>query len=187
MLNNIILINIVIMNFKPVLMSNKQYDEVSALVRESYKHSCILFIDEIENPILENYYEEYKSEIIKKRGSVEEKLLFHGTHAGLIDIISMEGFDPSKNVASAHGKGSYFAKNAAYSKDYMKSTDKDEISYMFLAKVAVGKCTTRYTSSTDFDNYVDNVLTPSIFVAPHRYGAIPKYIIAFYKNATYTA
>jgi len=174
------------MSFKPVLMSDKRYDEISGLVKQSYRNSCILFIDEIENPDLESHYEDYKFEITKKRGTVDEKLVFHGTHARLINIISEEGFDPSKNIASSYGKGTYFAKNASYSLNYMKSTDKDKVSYMFLAKLAVGKCVLNTSRCDDFDNYVDNLVSPTIFVTPHRYGAIPHYIIGFYKDAKFT-
>lgn len=178
------------MKLNPVLMDDKRFDEISELIRNSYKNSCILFIDEVDNPDLITLYENYKSELIKKRGEVDEKLLFHGTHAGLIDIISRDGFDPEKNIASVHGRGTYFAKSANYSKDYMKSSDKNEISYMFLSKVALGKYITYndYISLriNDFDNYVDNIEHPNIFVCPNKDSAYPQYIIAFYKNAQFS-
>ena len=167
----------------PVLMSNKMYDEITRLVRASYRNACVLFIDEINNPELKDLYEEQKASIVAKRGIVDEKLVFHGTHAKLINVISREGFDPEKNVTSAYGKGSYFATTAQYSQSYMKSSDKNEISYMFLAQLAVGKCVLSNHADDDFDNYVNSLDNPSIFVTPYRYGAYPKYVIAFHKNA----
>ena len=142
------------------------------------------FIDEIYNPGLREKYEEYKKTICLKRGSVQELDVFHGTHANLIDIIASEGFDPTKSVTASYGKGTYFAKNASYSKDYMKSADKKQISYMFLVKLAVGKCEKSINSPTDFDNYVDNKSNPTIFVCPNKYAAYPEYVIAFYKDAS---
>lgn len=167
------------MALKPVPMSDKRFDEISGLVRKSYKNSCILFMDEIVNPDLYSSYEDYKLCL----GEVtEEKLLFHGTHARLINTIASEGFDPVKNVTSAYGKGSYFALDASYSQSYMKSTDREDISYMFLVQMAIGK-TGINTNNDDCDTFVDKLENPKIFVARNRFAAYPKYVIAFYKNA----
>lgn len=174
------------MSYHAISMSDKRYDEITELVTNSYKNACILFIDEVDNPTLQEQYDQYKRELAEKRkGNIREIQAFHGTHAKYITIISDEGFDPNKNVTSAYGKGTYFAKDANYSQQYMKSTDSKEISYMFLAKIALGKCVVgpgQY-SSQDFDNYVDNQENPKIFVCPYKYAAYPQYVIGFYKNA----
>ena len=34
-----------------------------------------------------------------------------------------------------------------------------------------------------YDNSVDNILNPTMYITPYDYGGIPKYIIAFYKHA----
>jgi poly [ADP-ribose] polymerase 7/11/12/13 len=172
------------MSREPIYMSDKRYDEISEMVYKSYNNACILFIDEVKNDDLYASYAAYKSELTEKRGdAVEEKLVFHGTSANVIDVICRDGFDPTKNISSSFGKGSYFAKDASYSKQYMKSTDSHEVSYMFLAKLAVGKCILHTDTDKDFDNYVNNLTMPTIFVTPHRYGAFPQYIVGFYKNA----
>jgi hypothetical protein len=62
-------------------MSDKRFDEICNLVRESYKNSCILFIDEVENPDLYSRYLEYKSTVEANRGAVDEKLLFHNARS----------------------------------------------------------------------------------------------------------
>lgn len=166
----------------PIFMDNEMYDKISRSVRKSYPNACILFIDEVKNSILEEKYNELKKKILDKRGDVKEELLFHGTHADLIDIIAFEGFDPEKNCSSSYGRGTYFAKDASYSFTYMKSPDSRGISYMFLSKVIIGEC--GYSGETkELDNYVNNVINPTIYVTPHRYGAYPAYIIAFNKNA----
>jgi hypothetical protein len=155
----------------PIFLENKQFDNIANKIYETYPKACILFIDLIDNPQLKKVYNDYKEKLIEKRGSVKELDLFHGTHANLIDIIAEEGFDPAKNVVSAYGKGSYFSSTAAYSFNYMKSSDKEGISYMFLAKVLQGKIGE------------DISIAGNIHVMPVWEGAYPEYVIAFYKNA----
>lgn len=166
----------------PIYMSDARYDQISAKIRISYPNACILFIDQVDNYDLSENYNNRKKDIEEKRGFVEEMQLFHGTRANLIDKIAAEGFDPSKSVVAAFGPGTYFATTAAYSFNYMKTTDKTGVSYMFLADVLVGK-KIRNGADLDFDNYVDNPLNPSIIVTPYNDGAYPKYVIAFHKNA----
>jgi Poly(ADP-ribose) polymerase catalytic domain len=171
----------------PIFMGDPKYDNISNKIYESYPNACILFIDEVINPNLEAEYNNYKQELITKRGvdNVKEFQFFHGTHANLIDTIAAEGFDPKKNITSAYGKGSYFAKTAKYSFSYMKSADKTGVSYMFMADVLVGKVFTpsESYSNKDYDNTIDNPINISIVVVPVQQGAYPRYVIAFHKNA----
>jgi len=171
----------------PIFMGDPKYDQISNKIYESYPNACILFIDEVINSALENEYNNYKQTLINKRGAdnITEVQFFHGTHAHLIDTIAAEGFDPAKNVTSAYGKGSYFAKTAQYSFSYMKSPDKTGVSYMFLADVLIGKVFTPYETYTnkDYDNTIDNPINISIVVVPVQQGAYPRYVIAFHKNA----
>lgn len=157
----------------------------------TFSDACILFIDEVCNETLEIAYNERKNKITEQKGGIppEEILLFHGTHANIIDKIVCEGFDPRKNVAAAYGPGTYFAKAASYSFNYMKSPDSKGISYMFLSNVLIGKkiqyifSKKGISDASAIHNYVDNVENPSIVVTPYPDGAYPKYIIAFHKNA----
>ena len=163
-----------------VEMSEKLYDEIASRVRESYPNSCIVWIEEVLNKGLRNEYE-------KQRAGGPERQLFHGTHEDAIDSIAAVGFDPSYNRVSAYGIGTYFARDAVYSFSYMRP-GREQISYMFLADVFVGKSAlgrANYTIPEGVDTAVNNLDSPSIFVTPHRYGAYPKYIIAFHKNAAY--
>lgn len=178
------------MNYEHIYMSNPEYDMISGLIRKSYPNSCILFIDQVVNPELEEKYKEQLETLKEKRGeeNVKEELLFHGTNYENIDSIAFYGFDPTKNISSSYGKGTYFAKNASYSREYMKSKDSRGISYMIVAKVIIGKCH-RYGSAqpidtNTYDNSIDHTKDPRIYVTPYQYGAYPKYVVAFHKNAT---
>jgi hypothetical protein len=160
----------------PIYMDNKKYSEISKRIYESFPNACILYIDEVVNDNLLLQFENKKKEI----GKVLQ--LFHGTHNELIDIIAENGFDPTKNRTSAFGYGTYFALNAKYSFSYMKSNE--EITYMFLADVLIGKLATKKPKgTTGWDNNVDNLNSPTIYTTPYPDGAYPRYIIAFHKNA----
>lgn len=170
------------MSREALSMSDKKYDEISHLVHKTYPNSCILFIDKIYNYELEQKYFAVKKKIEEKRGHVTELEAFHGTHAQLIDIIIEEGFDPSKNLHAAYGPGTYFARDAIYSFSYMKSNDVAGISYMFLCDIAIGKIK---TYNNDYDNTANahDVNQATIYVCPMRDQCIPRYVIAFHKNA----
>lgn len=168
-------------------LSDKRYDEVVAMIRRSYPNACVLWVDQVENTILEDRYESFKIVLKEQYGNVEERLLFHGTKEYNIKSIADNGFDRTKNVTSAYGKGTYFAKEANYSKNY-STLSYDDISFMFVCKVALSiPCQGRGYSEIDKSKYnyaVDNLLNPTIFVVPDDEAALPVYIVAFYKNAT---
>ena len=171
------------MSYKPISMSDKRFDEISDKILLSYPNSCILYINEVINEKLENEF------IRRFSNTTNAKILqlFHGTTNNIIDIIATNGFDPTFNKAAAYGYGVYFAKDANYSKDYMKSYE--EVTYMFLADVIVGKLATGrkripgVNPVYDWDNNVDNISNPKIYTTPYPDGAYPRYIIAFHKNA----
>lgn len=141
-------------------MSNKMYDEISKRVRKSYANACILFIDEIVKEWLDH-------EDLKKSEPITILKLFHGTCEKNIDSIISQGFKSDMNVRSAYGTGTYFAENASYSSTYMSTSKCDEITYMFLCDVISEKC--RHTGE--------------IYVTPIDAACVPRYLIAFYKNA----
>lgn len=175
----------------PIFMNDPKYDEIVERIRKSYPDSCVLFIDEINNTrLLENYQEQY-AQIVEKRGpeKVKERLLFHGTRAECIEPIIQNGFDPMCNSVSAFGVGTYFAKEAKLSYQYMKNPDPRGISYMILAKVLVGSIGKVYGNgalidTNIHDNSVNYLTNPSIIVTPYASGAYPQYVIGIYKNAT---
>ena len=94
-------------------------------------------------------------------------------------------------IATAFGRGVYFAKNASYSASDRYST-RDNISsykHIFLAKVLTGKYAKgeydfkeppQRTSETDlYDSCVDDPNDPCIFVTFFDSQAYPEYLITF--------
>lgn len=170
-----------------VEMSDPQYERILQGIRTSYQHACICWIDQLNNPTLEQHYQQQRHHIHTTRGSVQEMSLYHGTSKESADIIIDEGFDPLVNKNSAYGKGTYFAKQASYSKNYAPPSINDDISFMLICDVLVGTVNL-YGSGEPIDtqlddNSVDHLQYPSIYVTPYRYGAIPRYLVAFYRNA----
>ena len=154
------------MSLQQVLMSDHRYDQIEKRVLESYPNACILYIDEVINPIL---YEKFllRKELI----NATEVQMFHGTREENISLIAKDGFNPKLSVRTAYGAGVYFANNAIYSREYMTSTKPGEPAFMFLASVLLGTIG------------VDNNKGPNMLTTLHPDGAYPRYIIAFHKNA----
>ncbi len=171
----------------PLALSDPKFTIIDEGIRISYPNSCILWIEEIHNPLLQDEYDKLSQEIAKKRNIeiVPEAInVYHGTTEKAAASICEYGFDPTYNKRNAYGIGSYFAKNASYSKDYAPPRSGDAISFMFVCKILLGNSgkygsshkinTATHDSSTDPSN--------SIYVTPYRYGAIPQYLVAFYKS-----
>jgi hypothetical protein len=167
---------------KAVNLGNPIFDTISKRVRESYPNACILWIDEVQNPMLEERFEQLKKIIAQKRGRVEVRKMFHGTSTACVNQIIKNGFDPSFNKCAAYGCGTYFAEKARYSFNYMK-VDKNEHSMMFLADVLVGNTTPGHGYTKLNTELYDNWTGPDMIVTPYPDGAYPRYVIAFHKNA----
>lgn len=170
--------------YVPLSLSDKMYDEVVAKVRRDYPRSCVLWIERVNNPMLREAYEARKASMEDPR----ELQLFHGTREESMRAICDGGFDATKNRVSAYGKGSYFATSAMYSQNYAIQSDTDGISFMLLCDVAVGRCcvgsSSMHIDTNKYDNAVDNLTKPKIYVTPYDDGAFPSFVVAFYKNAS---
>ena len=172
-----------------VAMSNETYDKIESGIRESYPNSCVLWIEKVTNSWLDEHFEAQRTLIETKRQKpCQVWQLYHGTKEEAINSIINHGFNVSSNVRNAYGIGTYFAKNANYSKDYAAPAPSDQVSFMLLCDVLIGEIATGYGSGKAIDvekhdNSVDNIKKPGIIVTPYDYGAIPRYIIAFYRNA----
>jgi len=170
-----------------VFMSDKRYDKIEEGIRKSYPNSCILWIEEISNPELEDRYQAQKVEIEAKRGKpCKELQLYHGTKEEAANSIIRDGFNPDFNYRAAYGKGTYFAVNASYSRDYAPPAS-DDVSFMLICSVLVGEIgqygAQQPVNTKLHDNAVDNMKSPSIYVTPYAAGAIPRFIVAFHRNA----
>lgn len=168
-------------------LGDKRYDAIEAGIRKSYPNSCVLWIEEVCNPDLEEAYTFKKQEIETLRGKpCGEAELYHGTRKGAVATILRDGFDPTVNKRSAYGKGSYFAAQASYSREYAPPAS-DEISYMLICSVLIGSVGTygdsKVIDTTKHDLSVNNLKTPTIYAMPYKEGAVPRYVVAFHRNA----
>jgi hypothetical protein len=165
----------------PVSMDDNAFDEICNRVYESYENSCICSIDEVKNIDLLKKYEAYISE---NKCSVISN--FHGTSYYNTSGIIVNGFKTEKNVRSVFGVGTYTAKDAKYSFNYMKDTDSMGLSYMFLCDVAIIKMgiisdPTKKLTDTLVNRFEDS----TIYVTRNEDAIYPRYLIAFYKNASF--
>jgi hypothetical protein len=145
------------MKYEPIFTDDPMFDKIANRIYESYKNACILYIDEVVNPELEEKFRARHREILNHRGDVTEKQYFHGcvrfrsqcfaqvthdcrrTKESLVDQIAQNGFDPKYSKRTSYGYGVYFARNASYSSDFMFATEPGNPTYMFLSDVLVGK------------------------------------------------
>ena len=160
----------------PVSMSDKIYDELVSIVRQSYKDACILYIDRLSNPSLEIAFQK-RCDSFKDGANVIR--LFHGTNAAAVKSVCTNGYCSSLNKRKAYGPGTYFSSNCSYSKEYTDTTDTGE-SFIIVNSVALGTNTVsvgaKYTGDSGGDGR-------NIFVIRYDDAALPQYVICFHKKA----
>ncbi len=168
--------------------TSKEYDEVANLIRKTCPNECIVSIDKVKNPKLDEEFQKVKAEIQKKRGKEpSEKIVFHGTsETGMWSIVS-EGFKLSLNKRSAYGYGTYCSESAAVARSYAQKTQRDDNAMLVCKMVwgtpVLGRANTAINTETA-DVGVDNLQKPSILVVPYTYSIIPLYAVQFYAAAT---
>lgn len=147
-----------------------------------------LMIERVYNPGLEARFEAQAAEIAKKRGrsATIRWPMYHGTTESALNAIMASGFDPSKNVTSAFGRGTYFAHNLSLSAEY---SQKDSYGYriMFVCKVLEGvsiQGTAKEVLNTrDYDNFTG----PGMLITPYPAGAMPVYVIRWFQEVPRTS
>jgi hypothetical protein len=171
-------------------LSDPMYDTIDGMIRKSYTDACICWIERVENPVLRERYEKYKTTLKEPN----EMLLFHGTSREVARIITLEGFRPEKNTVSAFGKGVYFSTLASYSQQYsvMKETRRRkkniarpklaDIRYLLICSVALGRVRKAGTESIIPEGY-NSFSGPDMFIVDKREACIPVYLAAFYPYA----
>ena len=95
-------------------------------------------------------------------------------------------------LATVHGRGVYFARDASYScRPTYSPPDSQGLRYMYYAKVLVGEYTQGNSSmivapsknsgnpNETFDSVVDNTATPSMYVMFQDYEYYTEYLITF--------
>ncbi|KAB1276708.1 Poly [ADP-ribose] polymerase 12 [Camelus dromedarius] len=133
-----------------------------------------------------------KGQMQKRNGgkAVDERQLFHGTSTSYVDAICQQNFDwrVSGLHGTSYGKGSYFARDAAYSHHYSKSNTTSHT--MFLARVLVGEFVRGNPSFVRppakegqgnilYDSCVNSMSDPSIFVVFEKHQVYPEYVIQY--------
>mmetsp|Transcript_76739 Transcript_76739/g.167673 ORF Transcript_76739/g.167673 Transcript_76739/m.167673 type:complete len:443 (-) Transcript_76739:60-1388(-) len=127
---------------------------------------------------------------------LQVKLLWHGTKSieNLLDVCN-EGFDRAHAHSCLYGKGCYFAKTSSYSENYSCHVsipcESRPCRAMILAAVLVGECVQGTRNmypppvkggskcGERYENAVDNVSDPQIFVTFKDYQAVPLYVVVF--------
>ncbi|XP_015673728.1 protein mono-ADP-ribosyltransferase PARP12 [Protobothrops mucrosquamatus] len=177
-----------------LLLSSSEYKKVQTNFQRTLSKATILTIKRIQNVSLWEVYQWQKEQMKKANGGkdVDERSLFHGTSKNHVDAICQQNFDwrICGVHGTAYGKGSYFARDAAYSDNY--SGVNSSIKTMFLAKVLVGDFTNGCSSylrppaknnqsNLFYNSCVNSLLNPSIFVIFEKHQIYPEYLIE-YKN-----
>ncbi len=171
-------------------LSDPDYDMICKRILESYPKACIVYAERVLAPHLESPFQSLKESLEAKRGSekISTSFLFHGTSEKAIQPIIEGGFDPHFNTKSAYGIGTYFSPMASMSSTYTKEKSRDDLSYMFLAEVIIGNKTTAGNSqiidTNNFDISMNSLSDPTIYCTPYKDGAIPRFVVGFYKYAS---
>ena len=189
--------------------SDPIWDTVSKVLIADYPNMCICTIERVVNPAVRAAFEDRRRamqeaqdarhEVLEVAGTgasdgagqpdgLHERVLFHGTKEKHIRSIVREGFLVAENRVSAFGLGTYFATSAAMSAVYTDVARTNEMSYMFVCRVLVGRCATDHhvgaLDTSRFDNSTNGGrgFPPTIFTAPTDDGAYPEYLVAFYRS-----
>jgi hypothetical protein len=173
------------MTTTPILLSDKMYDNLVESIRKTYPNSCVLWIDKIENKSLEERFQNRYESILYNYSDVKIEQLYHGTSEHCMNNIIQNGFESKYNKVGVYGKGTYFSPLATMSAGYSKPKS-DEVSYMFMCDVIIGVCklgSPNKLKTDDMDNYVNSLKNPTIICCPLDDMSIPRYVIAFHRNA----
>jgi hypothetical protein len=174
------------MKLHSLSVGSKEFEEVANYITKTWKNACIMDIQRVEDHCMLNKYNALKQSM----AASNEQILFHGTNEVAVNSILEYGYDPLCAKVCAYGMGVYFAADASYSYNYMPSR-KDlsgfDLSFMFVNSVLVGRMILGSSNTVCnlevADTQVDNLSRPKIFSVPRAEQAIPKYVIAFHKNA----
>uniref|UniRef100_A0ABK0M3V1 Poly (ADP-ribose) polymerase family, member 12 n=1 Tax=Rattus norvegicus TaxID=10116 RepID=A0ABK0M3V1_RAT len=182
------------LGFKRITLSSssEEYQKVWNLFNRTLPFYFVQKIERIQNLGLWEVYQWQKGQMQKQNGGkeVDERQLFHGTSTNFVDAICQQNFD--WRVCGLHGtsygKGSYFARDAAYSHHYSKSDTHSHT--MFLARVLVGDFVRGSTSfvrppakegqsNAFYDSCVNSMSDPTIFVVFEKHQVYPEYLIQY--------
>ncbi|XP_041694060.1 protein mono-ADP-ribosyltransferase PARP12-like [Coregonus clupeaformis] len=176
----------------PLSSQIEEYQKMEKLFKHTMASSTIHSIKRIQNPSLWKVFQWQKEQMMKKNGGkpVYERNLFHGTDESIIDAICEQNFDwrTCGVNGTPYGQGSYFARDASFSNNYIKSQSRSQ-KIMFVALVLVGEFTKGHdnyrrppqkgTSMVLYDSCVDSQHNPSIFVVFEKHQIYPEFLIEY--------
>ncbi|XP_036719302.1 protein mono-ADP-ribosyltransferase PARP12 isoform X2 [Balaenoptera musculus] len=180
--------------------SSEEFQKVWNLFTNTMPLCHVQKIERVQNVALWEVYQWQKEQMQKRNGgkTVDERQLFHGTSTGFVDAICQQNFDwrVSGLHGTSYGRGSYFARDAAYSHHYSKTDTKSYT--MFLARVLVGEFVRGNANfvrppakegqgNVLYDSCVNHVSDPSIFVVFEKHQAYPEYVIQYTDSPRPTA
>ncbi|XP_069133906.1 uncharacterized protein [Argopecten irradians] len=112
-----------------------EYQHIKALFLDSLSTKTITAIRRVQNPRLWQKLCLARKHMVEDFGQnqLNEKQLFHGTNIRAFDGICREGLDwrMCGENGTAFGQGTYFAKRAAYSDRYSRTTSSSGFSFSF--------------------------------------------------------
>uniref|UniRef100_A0A4W2GKI1 Poly [ADP-ribose] polymerase n=1 Tax=Bos indicus x Bos taurus TaxID=30522 RepID=A0A4W2GKI1_BOBOX len=197
----------------PLHNQTHEYNEVASLFGKTMDRNRIKRIQRIQNLDLWEFFCRKKAQLKKKRGvpQINEQMLFHGTSSEFVEAICIHNFDWRINGihGALFGKGTYFARDAAYSSRFCKDDVKHGNTFqihgvslpqrhlfrthksMFLARVLIGDYIngdSKYMRppSKDgsyvnlYDSCVDDTWNPRVFVVFDANQIYPEYLIDFH-------
>ncbi|XP_045056347.1 protein mono-ADP-ribosyltransferase PARP11 isoform X1 [Desmodus rotundus] len=197
----------------PLHNQTHEYNEVAGLFGKTMDRNRIKRIQRIQNLDLWEFFCRKKAQLKKKSGvpQINEQMLFHGTSSEFVEAICIHNFDWRINGihGALFGKGTYFARDAAYSSRFCKDDIKHGNTFqihgvslqqrhlfrtyksMFLARVLIGDYIngdSKYMRppSKDgsyvnlYDSCVDDTWNPKIFVVFDANQIYPEYLIDFH-------
>ncbi|XP_041057609.1 poly(ADP-ribose) polymerase family member 14-related sequence 1 isoform X2 [Carcharodon carcharias] len=186
------------LQYRSVLLQqqSQEYQDVEASIKRSLNQIHIMKIERLQNPCLWKNYMIRKQLLEEKNpsGTINEKILFHGTAQNTLNSISHHGFNRSYagRNATAYGNGTYFAVDASYSAaETYARIDANGLKHMYRARVltgvycrGIGGMVTpppkNAANPTDlYDSVVDNEQRPSMFIIFNDIQAYPEYLITF--------
>lgn len=179
------------LSVRRVGLGERIFDEIDEKIRKSYPESCILYIDEITNPILLERYKTRKGIIISQGIDLKEMEMFHGTKTKSIQPIMKDGYKASYSTVCAYGKGTYFSPLAQLALKYTAKEKEDptflmgcEVSYLFLNKVLIGRMKIgRNAEVIDQEKYnasCNSLKNTTIYSIQNDHAILPTYLIGFY-------
>jgi hypothetical protein len=179
------------LNVRRVGLGERIFDEIDEKIRKSYPESCILYIDEITNPILLERFETRRGIMISHSIDVKEIEMFHGTKTKSIQPIMEDGYKASYSTVCAYGKGTYFSPLAQLALKYTTKEKEDptflmgcEVSYLFLNKILVGRIKIgkngEIIDPEKYDASCNSLKNTTIYSIQNDHAILPTYLIGFY-------